>query len=103
MYATVVTLGMLLQVGKKMATYWDPAKKLLNDPSKFLDSLLNFEKDAIKDSTIQKIEPYIGMEEFTPDAVARVSIHGCGWTQILWYVTMQTFLSLDKTLSRIWP
>lgn len=58
--------------GKKAASYWEPAKRMLNDPTKFLDSLLNFDKDNIRDFTIVKIEPYIGMEEFTPEAVARV-------------------------------
>lgn len=42
-----------------MANYWEPAKKLLNDPTKFLDSLLNFDKDNIGDSIIKKVEPYI--------------------------------------------
>lgn len=47
------------KMGKKMANYWEPAKKLLNDPSKFLDSLLTFDKDNIADHIIKKIEPYI--------------------------------------------
>lgn len=37
----------------------DASKKILNDPSKFLDSLLNFDKDNIGDSIIKKVEPYI--------------------------------------------
>jgi dynein heavy chain, axonemal len=31
----------------QMANYWEPAKKLLNDPSKFLDSLFGYDKDNI--------------------------------------------------------
>ena len=58
--------------GKKAASFWEPAKRLLNDPSKFLDSLINFDKENIKEATIQRIEPYIAMEEFTTEAVARV-------------------------------
>ena len=59
--------------GKKIADYWDVAKKLLNDPSKFLDSLMTYDRDNIPGPVIQKIEPYIQMEEFTPENVARVS------------------------------
>lgn len=59
--------------GKKVPDYWDASKKLLNDPSKFLDSLLTYDKDNIPDATIQKVEPYIAMEEFTPAAVSKVS------------------------------
>ena len=60
------------KIGKKVPNYWDAAKRLLADPSKFLDSLITFDKDNIKDAIIQRIQPYIDMEEFTPEAVARV-------------------------------
>ncbi len=60
------------KMGKKMPSYWDAAKRLLADPTKFLDSLITFDKDNIKDAIIQRIQPYIDMEEFTPEAVARV-------------------------------
>jgi Microtubule-binding stalk of dynein motor len=53
--------------------YWEPAKKLLNNPNEFLESLLKYEKDNIPDGVIKRIEPYIAMEEFTPDAVSKVS------------------------------
>jgi hypothetical protein len=62
--------AIVLQVGKKMADYWEPSTKMLNDPTKFLDSLLTFDKDNIPESVIQKIEPYIGMENFTPEQVS---------------------------------
>ncbi|GFH08630.1 uncharacterized protein HaLaN_03619 [Haematococcus lacustris] len=61
------------RLGKKIANYWEPSKKLLNDPSKFLDSLLTYDKDNIPDAVIRRVEPYIQMEEFTPEAVSKVS------------------------------
>lgn len=64
---------MALCAGKKIPDYWESSKKLLTDANKFLDSLLTFEKDNIADAIIKKIEPYIQMEEFTPEAVAKVS------------------------------
>lgn len=59
--------------GKKISDYWESSKRLLNDANKFLDSLLTFEKDNIPDAIIKRIEPYIQMEDFTPEAVAKVS------------------------------
>lgn len=80
MLATWVVLTALLpsrflcgSVGKKLPDYWDSSKKLLNDANKFLDNLLTFERDNIPDAIIKKIESYIAMEEFTPEAVAKVS------------------------------
>ncbi|KAF5829736.1 dynein heavy chain and region D6 of dynein motor-domain-containing protein [Dunaliella salina] len=61
------------RLGKKIPNYWEPAKKLLADPGKFLESLLQYDKDNISDGIIKKVEPYILMEEFTPDAVSKVS------------------------------
>ena len=62
-------LGNCEQLGKKLADYWEPSTKMLTDSQKFLDSLLQFEKDNITASTIEKIEPYIAMEAFTPEQV----------------------------------
>ncbi|KAG0617480.1 hypothetical protein M758_5G192300 [Ceratodon purpureus] len=61
------------KMGKKIADYWEQSGKILADPTVFLDSLLNFDKDNIPDSVIEKIEPFIAMEAFTPAMVARVS------------------------------
>ena len=65
------------KMGRKIPNYWDAAKRLLADPSRFLESLITFDKDNIKDAIIQRIQPYIDMEEFTPEAVARVCVHLC--------------------------
>ncbi len=43
----------------QMANYWEPAKKLLNDPTKFLDSLFSYDRDNISDAVIKRVEPYI--------------------------------------------
>jgi dynein heavy chain len=50
--------------GKKVDDYWEPGKALLADPQKFLDSLMNFDKDNIAEATIVKIKPYIESPEF---------------------------------------
>ncbi|WIA11828.1 hypothetical protein OEZ85_011917 [Tetradesmus obliquus] len=61
------------KMGKKIPDYWEASKKLLNDATKFLESLLSYDKDNIPEAVITKIQPYIDSEEFTPEAVARVS------------------------------
>lgn len=38
------------KTGKKVDDYWEPARNLLADPAKFLDSLMNFDKDNIAGS-----------------------------------------------------
>lgn len=38
-----------------MPDFWESSKKLLADPSRFLDSLLQYDKDNIPESTIKKV------------------------------------------------
>ncbi len=123
-----------------MADYWEPSKKLLADPSKFLDSLMTFDRDNIRsaviitsccpaaagrgapalpalpatqrvrtaapqrlassrlpafsaspppsESVIKRIEPYMAMDSFTPDAISKVS-KAC--TSICMWVRWVTF------------
>ena len=59
--------------GVKVDDYWEPGKALLQDPGKFLESLLNYDRDNIPDAIIAKIQPYIESEAFTPQAIAKVS------------------------------
>jgi dynein heavy chain len=85
--------------GKKVPDYWDSSRKLLTDASAFLDSLLTFDRDNIPDAIIKRIEPYIGMEEFTPEAVAKVS-KAC--TSIcMWVRAMHLYHSVALGVSRV--
>ncbi|MEW5298366.1 MAG: hypothetical protein WDW36_001498 [Sanguina aurantia] len=61
------------RLGKKLPDYWDASKKLLNDPTRFLESLFAYDKENIPDHVIKKVEPHMHMEEFTPEAVSKVS------------------------------
>ncbi|XP_063674391.1 dynein axonemal heavy chain 1-like isoform X3 [Bolinopsis microptera] len=61
------------KAGVKIDDYWEPGKAILQDPTKFLDSLFKFDKDNISDDVIKKIQPYIDSEDFTPQAIQRVS------------------------------
>ena len=80
---------------KKIDDYWGVSKsKVLADPTKFLDSLFNFDKDAIKDSTIKKVQPYIDNPDFTPEAISKVS-KAC--TSIcLWVCAMHKYYNVAR-------
>jgi dynein heavy chain len=56
--------------GIKTLQYWDSAKKMLGD-LKFLQTLLEYDKDNIPQATIDKLEIYITNPEFQPAKVKR--------------------------------
>ncbi|EFJ44216.1 dynein heavy chain 2 [Volvox carteri f. nagariensis] len=83
-------------VGKKIPDYWEPAKKLLNDPTKFLENLFSYDKDNIPDHVIKKIESYIQRDDFTPEAISKVSkacTSICMWVRAM-YVYHNVALSV---------
>ncbi|KAF6774187.1 hypothetical protein AHF37_07990 [Paragonimus kellicotti] len=83
--------------GVKVDDYWEPGKMLLQDPGKFLDSLLNFDRDNIPDSVIVKIKPYIESESFMPATIAKVS-KAC--TSIcLWVRAMYKYYHVAKNVA----
>ena len=73
------------QPGKKVADYWEPSKQVaLADPKKLLADLFEFDRDNIPDRIIQKIEPYINNENFTPELIKKASVACeamCMWTR----------------------
>jgi dynein heavy chain len=69
----------------KVDDFWEPAKKMMNDP-KFLDSLVNYDKDNMKESVIAKIKKYVDNEDFEPDKIAKASkaAYGlCCWVRAM--------------------
>ncbi|KAJ3368393.1 Dynein heavy chain 1, axonemal [Kappamyces sp. JEL0680] len=72
--------------GKKIDDYWEPGRGLLADPQKFLDSLMNFDKEAIPEAVILKIKPYIESPEFQVAVISRVSKAAtsmCQWVRAM--------------------
>ena len=59
------------KMGTKVADYWSVCGPLLANPQKFLESLFQYNKDAIPDKVIQKIQPYIDNPDFTPAAISK--------------------------------
>ncbi|XP_036367019.1 dynein heavy chain 1, axonemal-like isoform X1 [Octopus sinensis] len=75
------------KVGSKVDDYWEPGKALLQDPGKFLESLLKYDKENIPEETIKKISPYMEDEAFTPHAISKVSkacTSICQWVRAMY-------------------
>jgi dynein heavy chain len=56
-----------------MMDYWEVGKRMLNDPNRFLESLIMYDRDHISDSIIKKIDNYMMNQNFLPSRVAHVS------------------------------
>lgn len=83
--------------GKKIDDYWETAQKVvLADAKKFLQSLVDFDKDNIPDKIVQAIAPYIADENFTPQAIEKAS-KAC--TAIcMWARAMNTYHFVAKNV-----
>ena len=72
-------------LGKKTADYWEPGKKMLND-SKFLTSLLEYDKDNISPQVISNLKPFMANPDFDPPKIktASVACYGlCRWVRAM--------------------
>ena len=83
--------------GKKVDDYWEPGRGLLADPQKFLDGLMNFDKDAIPEATILKIKPYVESPEFQVAVISRVSKAATSMCQ--WVRAMEKYYWVAKSVA----
>ncbi|KAH6567387.1 hypothetical protein BASA60_009078 [Batrachochytrium salamandrivorans] len=83
--------------GKKIDDYWEPGRALLADPQRFLDSLMNFDKDNIAEITIQKIKPYIDSPEFQVSVISRVSRAATSMCQ--WVRAMEKYYLVSRSVA----
>ena len=74
---------------------WDSAKKVLGDTS-FLKNLIDYDKDAIGESVLKKLQKYVNNEEFTPANVGRVS--KAAKSLCMWCLAMDTYSKVSKTV-----
>ena len=72
---------------------WSEALKLMSQ-SNFLSNLLNFNKDLINDETIELLEPYFRMEDYTLENAKKVCGNVAGL--IAWTRAMAAFYSVNK-------
>ena len=83
--------------GAKVADYWEASTKMLQDPPKFLESLMKFDKDGIVQETIDKAAPFMEREDFTPEAIKKVS-KAC--TSIcMWARAMFTYYNVSVAIA----
>ncbi|ORY49032.1 hypothetical protein BCR33DRAFT_714104 [Rhizoclosmatium globosum] len=83
--------------GKKIDDYWEPGKGLLAEPQKFLDSLMNFDKDNIQEAVVTKIKPYIDSQEFQVSVIARVSKAATSMCQ--WVRAMEKYYWVSRSVA----
>lgn len=75
--------------GKTIEDYWTPSKKLLND-IKFLEQLINFDKDNIPPKIMKVInDKYLTNPEFDPEKVKNASVAAQGLCK--WVIAMSSY------------
>ncbi|RLO10654.1 hypothetical protein DYB28_016073, partial [Aphanomyces astaci] len=79
----LVTKACLILVEKEYKNHkWDRAKKMMNNPGAFLDSLKVFRGEDIPEADIGRVEPMIADPEFTAEKMASKSAAAanlCSW------------------------
>ena len=61
------------ETGRKERYYWDQAKKRMQDPKRFIRSLLDYDKDNIPSKTIEAIQPFMDNPDFMPVEIEKSS------------------------------
>ncbi|KAL5009928.1 hypothetical protein ScPMuIL_012233 [Solemya velum] len=72
---------------------WGEALKLMSGGG-FLNTLLNFPKDSINQETVELLEPYITMEDFTMESAKKVCADVAGLAS--WVRAMAFFYTINK-------
>lgn len=65
------------KLGEKINDYWDPSRNMISDPTSFLNSLLNYDKENMTEAVVKQIEPYILNPNFQPQKIIKVDIFFC--------------------------
>ncbi|XP_017795795.1 PREDICTED: dynein heavy chain 7, axonemal-like [Habropoda laboriosa] len=83
--------------GTFVEDYWKSALRMLSD-AKFLDSLLNFDKDNIPDNVIEKIrKEYLANPDFDPEKIKKVSTACEGLCR--WVYAMSEYDKVSKVVA----
>lgn len=83
--------------GERVNDYWEVVHTtLLKDPKKFRDDLLNYNKDAISEETIRRIQPYLEREDFEPSQIRKSSV-ACE-AIAMWVRAMCKYHEISKTV-----
>eukprot|EP00668_Euglena_longa_P039207 GGOE01050460.1.p1 GENE.GGOE01050460.1~~GGOE01050460.1.p1 ORF type:complete len:2722 (-),score=1086.70 GGOE01050460.1:98-8140(-) len=83
--------------GKPVYDYWELAKKkVMANTVEFLNRLLHYDVENIKESVIEKIQPYIKDKNFRPAEVKNLSIALVGLCQ--WVLAVEKFYRANKVV-----
>ncbi|XP_068083304.1 dynein axonemal heavy chain 7 [Anabrus simplex] len=83
--------------GKMIEDYWGPSKRVLGD-MKFLESLINYDKDNIPEKIIKVLEAkYLTDENFDPDKVKTASAAAEGLCK--WVIAMTKYDKVAKVVA----
>ncbi|CAK4109520.1 unnamed protein product [Aphanomyces euteiches] len=86
----LVTKACLILVEKEYKNHkWDRAKKMMNNPGAFLDSLKVFKGEDIPEADILRVEPMIADPEFTAEKMSSKSSAAANLCS--WVVNIYTF------------
>ncbi|KNE55648.1 hypothetical protein AMAG_01535 [Allomyces macrogynus ATCC 38327] len=72
---------------------WAESLKLMSQPD-FLSSLLNFGKDEINEETVELLEPYLDMPDFSLEGAKKVSADVAGLAS--WVRAMSSYYRINK-------
>ena len=82
---------------KKIDDYWEPAKKHLLNDSKFLNHLMNYDKDNMDPRIVERVKKYTIRPDFTPEVVKKASVAAAGLCK--WVHAMVTYDEVAKVVA----
>ncbi|KAJ0395885.1 hypothetical protein P43SY_002016 [Pythium insidiosum] len=71
---------------KKIDDYWGPAQKVLLNDTRFLQNLLEYDKDNIPAEAMEKVRPYTLNPDFQADKIRKASVAAsglCSWVHAM--------------------
>merc|ERR1711871_1361693 len=82
---------------KKVDSYWEPAKKHLLNDSKFLQRLMDYDKDNISEKIMHKVKPFTERADFTPEIIKKASVAASGMCK--WVHAMVVYDEVSKEIA----
>jgi dynein heavy chain len=90
----LVVSAVCLLLGKKET--WDDAKKLMNNPAEFINTLKNYDKDHIKEGLLKKLKKYTNDPRFDPASIKKKS--NAAQSLCLWARALDNYAAVMKII-----
>ncbi|EQC41008.1 hypothetical protein, variant 1 [Saprolegnia diclina VS20] len=82
---------------KKIDDYWGPAQKTLLNDTRFLQNLLDYDKDNISAEIAEKVRPYAENPDFSPPIIKKASVAASGLCS--WVHAMAVYNRVSKVVA----